>query len=490
MKSQQKCIVIFALVCCFAILLALIFSAVDLWGDDDGITEENCNRNCRVVLVENIPEDISFLDNGTAHVPLSVGLHNLLNLATRSVEIVSPQWALNSSDYESSFLPSARQGRALLYKLMGLKAKKVNLKIASGMIESAELKSLDRHSADVHYVNMTILTRGQLRSSFWVVDRKHMYIGSGSMDWRSLATRKELGIIIYDCSCLALDLHRVFNLYWQLQYKEFIPSIWSKRLYALYNKDEKLSLLLNNTKAEIYVSTSPEVLCPKDRTRDLEAISRVIQEARKFIYISITDYLPLINTNPQRYWSHIDGMVREALILRKVRVRLLVSCWEQTHPLTFNFVWSLKTLCMQQTNCSLEVKFFSPSQQWDGTVHGINHNRFMVTDRAVYIGNLDWVGNEFAFNGGAGMVINQEEGVEQKNLTIVDQIRATFDRDWYSHYTRTLQPNKIPVCNKHQINRLAPLKAIQIPTDNGMAFLGASQSMESSGSRESSNGSL
>ena len=35
---------------------------------------------------------------------------------------------------------------------------------------------------------MTILTRGQLRSSFWVVDRKHMYIGSGSMDWRSLAT--------------------------------------------------------------------------------------------------------------------------------------------------------------------------------------------------------------------------------------------------------------------------------------------------------------
>ena len=65
----------------------------------------------RVVLVENIPEDISFLDNGTAHVPLSVGLHNLLNLATRSVEIVSPQWALNSSDYESSFLPSARQVR-------------------------------------------------------------------------------------------------------------------------------------------------------------------------------------------------------------------------------------------------------------------------------------------------------------------------------------------------------------------------------------------
>lgn len=48
LQSQQKCIVIFALVCCFTVLVALMFSAVDFWGDDeDGITEENCSRNCR-----------------------------------------------------------------------------------------------------------------------------------------------------------------------------------------------------------------------------------------------------------------------------------------------------------------------------------------------------------------------------------------------------------------------------------------------------------
>lgn len=48
LQSQQKCIVIFALVCCFAVLVALIFSAVDVWGEDeDGITEENCSKNCR-----------------------------------------------------------------------------------------------------------------------------------------------------------------------------------------------------------------------------------------------------------------------------------------------------------------------------------------------------------------------------------------------------------------------------------------------------------
>ncbi|XP_036978659.1 inactive phospholipase D5-like isoform X2 [Acanthopagrus latus] len=466
MKSQQKCIVIFALVCCFAVLVALIFSAVDVWGEDeDGITEDNCSRNCSVVLVENIPEDISFLDNSTSHVPLSEGLFNLLDQAKRAVEIVSPLWLLNSSDYESSFQPAARQGRALLSKLQGLKARSVNLKISSGIIDSTELSALDKHYAEVHYINMTALTKGHLLSSFWVVDRRHFYIGSASMDWRSLATRKELGVLVYNCSCLALDLHRVFSLYWGLQYKDFIPSFWSKRLFALFNKDSPLDLTINSSKAQAYISTSPDVFIPKERSNDLEAISRVIQEARHFIYISIIDYLPLLSRDAHRYWSRIDGLIREALILRKVRVRLLISCWEKSEPLSFNFLWSLRSLCMEQANCSLEAKFFSPRVQRDGTLQGINYNRFMVTDSAIYLGNLDWVGNEFTFNAGAGLVISQPEGVEDRNSTVVDQLRASFERDWFSRYTRSLQANKIPVCNKHQNKRLVSAKSSHI--DNG-----------------------
>lgn len=121
-----------------------------------------------------------------------------------------------------------------------------------------------------------------------------------------------------------------------------------------------------------------------------------------------------------RYWSRIDSLIREALILRNVRVRLLISCSEKTHPLTFNFVWSLRSLCMEQANCSLEAvssgpictifistdtlyqnslhncacvctcvqKFFNPRGQRDVSLEGINHNRFMVTDRAIYLGEL------------------------------------------------------------------------------------------------------
>lgn len=41
--------------------------------------------------------------------------------------------------------------------------------------------------AEVHFVNMTALTRGGLHSSFWIVDRSHIYMGSADMDWRSLS---------------------------------------------------------------------------------------------------------------------------------------------------------------------------------------------------------------------------------------------------------------------------------------------------------------
>ncbi|XP_076141611.1 inactive phospholipase D5 [Alosa pseudoharengus] len=449
MKSQQKCIVIFALVCCFAVLVALIFSAVDVWGEDeDGITEENCSKTCRMIIVENIPENVSLPHNGTTS--LTSGLHSLLDLARRYVEIVSPHWTLNSTDYEAS-IPTAKQGRLLLHRLMDLKSQKVNLKVVSGLTDSKELKILSRHGADIHYLNMTTLTNGQMLSSFWVVDNKHIYIGSAGMDWRALSTLKELGVILYECSCLALDLRRLFSLYRQLQYKDFIPSIWSKRVYGLYNKKRPLQLVLNDVNAEGYPSNSPDVLCPKDRVRDIDAIFNVIEDANKFIYISVTDYLPLVSNGLNRYWSAIDGKLREAVLLRNIKVRLLVSCWEQTHPLTFNFMWSLKSLCMDMANCSLEAKFFIP-RKLDGMIEGINHNRYMVTDNAIYIGNFGWVGNEFVYNAGAGLVISQErKDPEDQNITMVQQMSAVFERDWHSRYSKTLQLNKIPVCNKHTV---------------------------------------
>lgn len=54
-------------------------------------------------------------------------------------------------------------------------------------------------------------------------------------------------------------------------------------------------------------------------------------------------------------------------------------------------------------------------------------------------------------------MISQPEGVEERNATVVEQLRAAFERDWFSNYTRPLQANELP--NKHQISKLVPMKA-------------------------------
>ncbi|XP_055013984.1 inactive phospholipase D5 [Boleophthalmus pectinirostris] len=443
LKTQQKCIAIFALVCCFAVLVALFFSSVDIWGDsEDGITEENCSRNCRIVLVENIPEDL-FPADAKTNMPLSAGFHTLLDLAKYSIEVVSPVWNLNSCDTDTK-PGSAKQGQLLFQRLIGLKSRGVKLKIASSLTNSVELKTLVEHGAEVSFVNMTAFTRGGLNSSFWIVDRKHMYIGTGDMNWRSFSKRKEMGLVLYNCSCLALDLHRVFSFYWQLHERDYIPTIWSRRVSALYKIDEPLELQVNETEATTFVSTSPELFCAKDRTKDVDAIYQVIHSAKSFIFISVTDYLPLVNRKLRggadtRYWSPIDEVIREAVMLRGVKVRMLITHWKKTHPLTFNFVSSLKSLCLELHNCSLEVRFFSQKEKKGDFQDLLNHNKYMVTDNALYIGNHNWVGSDFAINAGVGLVIMMQNNLKNRGRTIIGQVRAAFDRDWRSRYAKSHQ---------------------------------------------------
>ncbi|XP_051563782.1 inactive phospholipase D5-like isoform X2 [Myxocyprinus asiaticus] len=464
MKSQQKCIAVFALVCCFAVLVALIFSAVDVWGEDeDGVTEENCSNNCRVVLVENIPGELSFNHNSSTNMPLIVGLNHLLDQAKLSVEIVSPYWALTSTD-QGSRLYSAYQGQFLFQRLLSLKSRGVKLKIASDQPNSTELKSMSDRYAEVRYVNMSALTRGRLLSSFWVVDRKHIYIGSAGMSWKALSKLKELGVIVFDCSCLALDLHRIFSFYWQLQYRDYIPSIWSKRVTAVFNRDKPVQLRLNNTDVSAYVSTSPELFCPKGRSRDIDAIRHVIREAKQFIYISVTDYLPLVNRSYRgssviRYWSPIDEMLREAAVMREVKVRLLISLWTHTHLLTLNFMTSMQALCTGLPSCSIEVRFYRGKEQMGGFQHRINENKFIVTDNAVYIGNLDWVGSDFAFNAGVGLVIQETQSEREGHDTLVKHMTAAFQRDWFSPFTLSLLAgSKALQENQHGRQKLQALK--------------------------------
>uniref|UniRef100_A0A8C6USK8 Uncharacterized protein n=1 Tax=Neogobius melanostomus TaxID=47308 RepID=A0A8C6USK8_9GOBI len=58
----------------------------------------------------------------------------------------------------------------------------------------------------------------------------------------------------------------------------------------------------------------------------------------------------------------------------------------------------------------------------------------MVTDNALYIGNHNWAGSDFAINVGVGLVLMLQNNLKNRARTILGQVRAAFDRDWRSLY--------------------------------------------------------
>lgn len=53
---------------------------------------------------------------------------------------------------------------------------------------------------------------GVLHTKYWMVDRKHVYIGSANTDWRSLAQVKEMGVYIQNCPCVVQDVAKIFDV--------------------------------------------------------------------------------------------------------------------------------------------------------------------------------------------------------------------------------------------------------------------------------------
>lgn len=117
------------------------------------------------------------------------------------------------------------------------------------------------------------------------------------MDWRSLSQVKELGVYITNCSCLAKDLSKIFNIYWELGKNDsVIPAKWPDRFNTAINEDKPMLINYNNGDYlfSTYFSSSPPPLSAKGRTDDLEAIVHTILTAERFVHISVMDYFPLL----------------------------------------------------------------------------------------------------------------------------------------------------------------------------------------------------
>nr|XP_046179014.1 5'-3' exonuclease PLD3 isoform X2 [Oncorhynchus gorbuscha] len=426
------------------------------WLEGLWVPHEPCTSDCRVSLVESIPEGLFYPLDSSSLPSISDTWTNLLTRANSSVDIAAFYFTLRDTDLGFTE-PSAAQGKQVFKQLMELEAKGVKLQIAVNgpQNENRDTADLARTGAEVREVDLQSVTGGIVHTKLWVVDQKHLYLGSANMDWRSLTQVKEVGVSIEDCSCLAQDASRLFGVYWNIgaQKNGSLPPFWPARYSALSSSKHPLNLKLNGVPARVYLSSAPPQISAYGRSDDLSTILSVIADAQKYVHISVMDYLPLSQfTEPLRFWPAIDSAIRAAACTRGVEVNLLVSCWSHSPGSMFLFLQSLTVLNRPPLGCNVNVKVFevpSTAEQKKIPFSRVNHAKYMVTDRVVYIGTSNWSENYFTHTAGIGLVVNQTGSVVgqgQRSLQV--QLQEVFLRDWTSQYARILSNDDVKHCGR------------------------------------------
>ncbi|KAG7201489.1 hypothetical protein KM043_004248 [Ampulex compressa] len=434
------------------VLLPLLDHAADKYAPNatNFNSEFTCTDSCSVAFVETLPIGLNYSNTTAYHESTYDSWLELISMAQDRIEIASLYWTMRREDVYPD--DSAKKGERVFQSLMEAgRDRGIELKIAqnvpSQMSPNVDTEILAKKAnAEVRSLNFAgLLGGGVLHTKLWLIDRTHVYVGSANMDWRSLSQVKELGLIALNCTCLAKDFAKIFDVYWKLGADGKVPPVWPDSLSTKINVDNPMNLTLADNRYKMFIASSPQPFSPKGRTNDIDAILHCIEKAEKFIYISVMDYFPLtIYTAKLKYWPVIDDALRAAAIERKINVRLLVSWWKHSRGSETYFLRSLEDLASSYPNVKIEVRrFIVPSTpDFDKIPFSrVNHNKYMVTDVAAYVGTSNWSGDYFIDTAGIGVVFESVGSENQDNIR--KQLENIFHRDWYSNYSYPLNTNRL-----------------------------------------------
>ncbi|XP_031628131.1 phospholipase D3-like isoform X2 [Contarinia nasturtii] len=411
-----------------------------------------CLSSCNIELVESIPEGLVYPDKSPLFQSTYKAWNRLIGLANKTINIGSFYWTLRGADFYNH--SSAWQGESIFQNLL-LAGTKTGIKIRIAQSQPSNVSpNLDteilikQKAAEVRSLDFPKLVGGGvLHTKLWIVDGKHMYVGSANMDWRSLTQVKELGVLITDCSCLVDDVSKIFNVYWDMGKKNAkIPQNWPIEYSTKINASNPVPVDFNNQyKMNTFFSSSPPPMSPDGRSQDIDAIVNVIQNAEQFIHISVMDYLPMFEyTARPKFWPIIDDALRAAAIERRVSVKLLISWWKHSRPAQDFFLNSLKVISNSYRGVDIQVRrFICPATDDQSQIPfgRVNHNKYMVTDNTAYIGTSNWSADYFVDTAGIGLVMEERSDRNETVQSIRRDLASVFERDWNSAYAVEL---KIP----------------------------------------------
>jgi phospholipase D3/4 len=459
--------------------------------------------SARAYLVESIPKGMEEL-RGTPGVQSTEDvLARLTSAAQSTIDLTAMYWALlpdPNSDDEKGFTAAqleamgAGAGMALYQSLREAARRGVRIRILqspgfSGQPQESE--TLQAEFPDGISINSIDMGKwyggsGIMHQKIWIFDGRDVYLGSANMDWKSITQVKEMGVAVEACPELAADATKYFDgwcAFGELpasSLEVFDPLVrvdrlvppWSalvpearraqsplagEKYATAYNRRNPLPLELNGEQGGVFLTGCPDEVRGSGRTWDGEGIVDIIHDARKSVCVSVMDFAPVglytrksagppvgeegvVPNNTPVWWPSLFDALLQAVLTRKIYVRILVSKWAHTSGLIEPYLRALQSAADAGRNDSymtagqLEIKqFIVPG--WNSTNGSlrkypghsrVNHTKYIVTDRRINVGTSNMTWDYFACT--AGSSFNAD------HPGLVRTLQSVFDRDWASSY--------------------------------------------------------
>ncbi|KAK6757916.1 hypothetical protein RB195_015626 [Necator americanus] len=417
-----------------------------------------CERTCEFVICETIPAGLTFNSSYPIFNKTTDCWMRLMNEAQEEILIGSYYWSLLVNDtgdnYTTDTTNTSGDGELIYNTLLATAQRGIDIRIAQtyqdgGYPETTNLAANSNGMIKVRSLDFTQwYPGGILHTKSWVVDGKHMYVGSANFDWRALTQVRELGLAVFNCPCLANDLTRLLEIYWEMGAPGAkIPSSWPDNLATPAYHERPTTVPQTNGDQAVYISASPPGFQSCGREDDLDAMVKVIDEAQTTLDLAVMDYAPCsLYMNPLNKWySRLDDAIRRAAFERQVKVRFLYSRWAHTAAKYYSYLHSLADLSSQlqcvytdgkcSSRGSITIRIIQvPDMQYGSIPYSrVYHNKYFVTEKAVYVGTSNWTPDYWWFTAGIGMVVKPDDISQQSYL--VNQFSQIFERDWNSNYT-------------------------------------------------------
>lgn len=286
---------------------------------------------------------------------------------------------------------------------------------------------------EVRYLNLA-RTGGILHAKYLLVDDELLYVGSQNFDWRSLTQIHELGVRVRSRP-LAGQLGAIFALDWALAAAPTSePPFGQAAASAAAEPSLPAAATVNappvtpQVPPEVELVASPPSLLPSGTRPAIEALVELLRGARRSVHVQLLKYTPYPFRSPT-VWPVIDAELRAAAA-RGVKVRLLVSNWNTSHPA----IDHLKELTQIP---GIEVRIATVPELPGRFIPfaRVVHSKYLIVDEQIlWVGTANWEPNMFLGCRNIELVIRRP--------ALAAQGERIFGKLWESPYALAVDPQR------------------------------------------------